>query len=361
MSSGNAIKHNRAAFPKSATATAVSRLTTRAPFASTLRPNLTGGALSRTSGGYSLGGGRLNGARYFSHTPAAPAQVIHNASIAVRAFWLSGQKAQFDGVTAGGEKRYRTISNIQDETIRKINSLPRNAPGSYIDFHLNPTITAFFAPCTGFPVGDYVQQVPGLEDEGFLDVFEDDLKRAAKGYKVILKDIKRLSTLGNLPRSLEKNGVFRVRFPGCDAEAVERLCDEVGVQRGIIHEDSDFNDRVGGHVALMFPFAPTREHTLSSPGGSLRTQAGHDYGDIEYALSSIGESLRSQIGQDYEEVEEDMLDNPWQSGYASMEESSETESLYFAKQSEHPSSSQYEGVEGIIRFIEQCENARRAP
>lgn len=70
-------KYNRAAFPKSATATAVSRLTSRAPFASTLRPNLTGGALPRTAGGYSLGGGRTGGARYFSHTPAAPAQVIN--------------------------------------------------------------------------------------------------------------------------------------------------------------------------------------------------------------------------------------------------------------------------------------------
>jgi hypothetical protein len=73
-------KHNRAAFPKSATATAVSRLTSRAPFASTLRPNLTGGAFPRTAGGYSLGGGRTGGARYFSHTPAAPAQVVNVSS-----------------------------------------------------------------------------------------------------------------------------------------------------------------------------------------------------------------------------------------------------------------------------------------
>jgi hypothetical protein len=74
-------KYNRSAFPTSSTATAVSRLTTRAPFASTLRPNLTGGAFPRTAGGYCLGSGRIGGARYFSHTPAAPAQVINVKSI----------------------------------------------------------------------------------------------------------------------------------------------------------------------------------------------------------------------------------------------------------------------------------------
>lgn len=70
-------KYDRSSFPRSATAAAVSRLTTRTPFASTLRPNLTGGAIPRTAGGYSLGGGRVGGARYFSHTPAAPAQVLN--------------------------------------------------------------------------------------------------------------------------------------------------------------------------------------------------------------------------------------------------------------------------------------------
>lgn len=75
--SQHAPKYNRSTFPTSATATAVSRLTSRAPFASTLRPNLTGGAFPRTAGGYGLGSGRIGGARYFSHTPTAPAQVIN--------------------------------------------------------------------------------------------------------------------------------------------------------------------------------------------------------------------------------------------------------------------------------------------
>jgi hypothetical protein len=147
----NGVKYDRSSFPKSAIGTAVTRLTTRAPFASTLRPNLTGGALPRTAGGYSLGGGRAGGARYFSHTPAAPAQVVHNVNAAVRAFWLSGQKARFDGVSSAGNKQYRTITNLQEETFSQMNKVSKFAPGSYIDFHINPTVTALSPLGAAFP------------------------------------------------------------------------------------------------------------------------------------------------------------------------------------------------------------------
>lgn len=340
MSTGSehAIKYNRAAFPKSATATAVSQLTIRAPFASTLRPNLTGGALPRTAGGYSIGGGGTGGARYFSHCPAAPAQVVNNVSQGVRAFWVSGQKAQFDGMTPSGEKRYRNITNLQEETGRKMQSVSRNAPGSFIDFPLNPTVTALTPLAATFPFSSTMaQSPPTLNTEGFLDLLSVDFSRALKDLAATMNDLKRLAILGDLPITLEEKSVLRVRFPGCDAEIVERLCDEVGVQRGIIYQDKDFDSSAGTHIALMFPFAPTSEHKLSSPGGSLRSQTGHDY----------------------EELEDDIVENPWLEGYESMETASEGESVYFTKPSQPHSSSGYEGVEGIYRFLEQCDNARR--
>lgn len=339
MSTGpeNAVKYNRANFPTSSTATAVSRLTSRAPFASTLRPNLTGGTLSRTSGGYSLGGGRTNGARYFSHTPAAPAQVVNNVSAAVRAFWLSGQKAQFDGMTPAGEKRYRSITNLQEETGRKMKAVSRYAPGSFIDFSVNPTVTALSPLGAGFPFGSAMERsAPNLNTEGFLDVLSVDFSRALKDLAATMNDLKRLSSLGDLPVTLEAKSILRVRFPGCDAETVERLCDEVGVQRGIIYQDQDFDTSAGCQMALMFPYAPTSEHTLSSPGGSLRSQSGHDFENID-----------------------DIAENPWVEGYESMEEASESGSAYFTKPSEHQHSSDYEGLEGIYRFLEQCDNSRR--
>ncbi len=321
----HAIKFNRASFPPSATARALSRLTSRAPFASTLRPNLTGGTLSRTSGGYSLGGGRVNGARYFSHTPAAPAQVFNNVSVAVRAFLVSGQKAQFDGFTPAGEKRYRSVTSLQDETAWKIQPVAVKAPGSFIDFSkhillfveiwaalgidlffsgITPTVTALTPHGTAFPFGSTMEQsAPHLNMEGFLDVLSVDFSRAFMDLVATVNDLKRLSSLGDLPIVLEESSILRVRFPGCDLDTVERLCDEVGVQRGIIKQDPDFDRTTSSHMALMFPLASTSEHTQSSPGGSLRSQSDNDYEEIE-----------------------NMADLE---GYETMEDASESASAYF--------------------------------
>jgi hypothetical protein len=178
---------------------------------------------------------------------------------------------------------------------------------------------------------------PHLKTEGFLDILSVDFARALKDLSVTLNDLKRLSSLGDLLITLEHKSILRVRFPGCDAGIVERLCDEVGVQRGIIYQDEDFDSSAGTHMALLFPYAPMSERTLSSPGGSLRSQSGHDF----------------------EEVEEEILDNPWLDGYDSMDSISEGESAYFSKLSPQQNSTDYEGLEGIYRFIEQCDSARR--
>ena len=327
----NASRYDRASLPKSVTATAVSRLTTRAPFASILRPNLTGGALPRTAGGYSIGGGGAGGARYFSHTPAAPAQVVNNVSAACRAFWLSGQKAQFTGMNAAGEKRFRSVSTLQDEVLQKVR---KAAPGSFIDFSLKPTITAL-SPLSGAFAFDAAeeQSAPSLNTEGLLDVLSVDFSRALKDFAAVMNDLKRLKSLGDLPITLEEGSKIRVKFPGCDADTVERLCDEMGVQRGVIHQDPRFMQSVGGEVALRFPFASTSEHTLSSPGGSRRSQTGLDMDEMD-------------------EFEE----NPWLEGYESMDESDVTS---FPRPSQLHSSSSFEGVEGIHKFLEQCDRARR--
>jgi len=324
---GHAAKFSRSSFPRSAAATAVSQLTTRVPFASTLRPSFAG-AIPRTAGGYTIGGGRIGGVRYFSHTPAAPAQVIHNVSASVRAFWLSGQKAQFDGMSPAGEKRYRTITRFQEDSGSKMRSMPRSAPGSFIDFHVNPTITAL-SPL-GAVVPSIQQPVRNLNTEGLLDVLSVDFARALKDLAATMNDLKSLSTLGDLSITLEQKSILRVRFPGCDIETVERLCDEVGVQRGIIHQDPDF-DNAG--IALIFPFAPTSK--LTSPWGSLGSETGHDFETVE--------------------------ESPWLEGYESMENSShyDQESVYFTKQSELRNSSSYEGLEGIYRFLEECDNSKR--
>jgi hypothetical protein len=147
------------------------------------------------------------------------------------------------------------------------------------------------------------QSAPHLNMEGFLDVLSVDFSRAFMDLVATVNDLKRLSSLGDLPIVLEESSILRVRFPGCDLDTVERLCDEVGVQRGIIKQDPDFDRTTSSHMALMFPLASTSEHTQSSPGGSLRSQSDNDYEEIE-----------------------NMADLE---GYETMEDASESASAYF--------------------------------
>ncbi|KAI1330250.1 hypothetical protein F5Y16DRAFT_363569 [Xylariaceae sp. FL0255] len=320
---------------------AVSQLPGRAPFASTLRPNLTGGALPRSSGGYGFGTGR-SGARYFSHAPAPQAQVIQNVSAAVRAFWISGQKAQFDGYSPRGEKQYRAVSAMQEECSRKMASVPRHAAGSFIDFRLNPTITslsplagAFPFPSAAFPAEEIKALVTTtLNTDGFLDVLSVDFARALQDLTATLADIKKLSALGDLPIQLEKGYILRVRFPGVDAETVESLCDDLGLTRGIVHEDPDFDAEVGVPMALKFPYAP--ESRITSPGGSLRSEDSFPREEELFGHFSVIEEM-----------------NPWLSsldleGYESM-------SPPFSS-GEH-CSEDFEGLQGVYRFIEECDRA----
>lgn len=330
-------RFNRANFPRSNTSQRVAQLTGRAPFASTLRPNLTGGAFPRTQGGYSLGG---SGARYFSHTPAAPAQVVQNVSFAMRAFCLSGQKVRFDGLNARGENQFKACSALEEEAWSKLSSARRPIPGSFVDFHLSPTVTALSPLAAAFP---FPSAIDGLRPEsvaaatlctdGFLDVLSGDFARALMDLSAIFNDLKKLAGLGDLPVILEKTNILRVRFPGVDGDTVERLCDDLGIQRGIVGEDPDFAASSGVPVALKFPFAPETdaEKTITSLGGSLRSLSGHE---LEEAF--------------FEGLDE----NPWlldPEGYASASPP--------LSSGEH-CSDDFEGLEGIYKFLEECDRAK---
>lgn len=335
---------DRSKLPSSNTSRRVAQFSGRAPFASALRPNLTGGAMPRTAGGYSLGGG----ARYFSHTPTAPAQVVQNVSQAMRAFFLSGQRIRYDGTGPRGEAQYRAVSVLEDEAMRKLAAIPKFAPGAYVDFQLSPTITAMSplaaalvqaSTASGFQAET---AIPSLNTEGFLDVLSADFGRALKDLTAIYADLERLSSLGDLPISLESGNLLRVRFPGVDVETVERLCDDIGIQRGIVSQDIGFESATGVRTALKFPFAPDTEKALTSPGGSERSLEGHELDDI----SSLGDESFVHEAFAYENSED-----PWCSetdGYESMSPPTKSE--------QH--SEEYEGLEGIYRFLEECDKAK---
>lgn len=328
----------------------------RAPFASTLRPNLTGGTLTRTSGGYAWGSGRAGGARYFSHGPAAPAQVIHNVSQAIRAFAISGNKAQFDGVSPHtGEKRYKPVSTLQDQVNRTLTRATKASPGSVVSFTVNPTITALSPLSTVKGFASFAQEKESLNQEGLLDVLSVDFSRAVKELAAILKDLQRLSGLGDLPITYESS-TLKVHFPGCDAQTVEAICNELGVQRGVIHQDEEFDSYVGTEIALLFPFAPSRtpsEYSFYDKSVSGRQQQIDWRNMLTPPVKSLnGYSTQSEDGFDFE----DLAENPWvssPSGYESLHASDMEESVDLHTPLE------YQGIEGIYRFMEQCESTHR--
>lgn len=352
----------------------ISRLSSRAPFASTLRPNLTGGTLGRTAGGYAVGAGRFGGARYFSHGPAAPAQVIQNVSQGVRAFFLSGQKVRFDGIDPRtGEKRYKSVSTLQDQVERKMNANMHSAPGSYVDFQVSPTITALSA-VGGVGKQDRSASCDSLNSEGLMDLLSADFARALKDFSAVMNDLKRLSSLGDLPISLHDRSTIRVRFPGCDADTVEQLCCEAGIQRGRVVQDQDFDIRNGADLALLFPFAPsvatsdTDYYFTRAPKSHAQYPADVDWQGMmtpeSCTQSSPGGSRDSGNAISFEDSEL-FGANPWRSStksYSSINISELGDQPFFPEISssgQPESNSAYEGVEGIYKFLAECDEAKR--
>lgn len=299
--------------------------------------------MPRTAGGYSLGGG----ARYFSHTPAAPAQVVQNVSQAMRAFFLSGQKLRYDGMGPRGERQYRAVSRLEDEAMEKFRVCSRSMPGAFIDFKLSPTVTAL-SPLAAAIAQSSNPAVWGseagvdaasLNADGFLSGLSADFDRALKDLSAVLVDVQRLAVLGNLPVAMQGPNTLRVHFPGVDGQTVERLCDDIGIQRGVIGQDPGFDAANGANVALKFPFAPDSERTITSPGGSIRSVESQEFDDI----SSLGDDSFVR-----DAFMDEMANNPW-IGY---------ESASPPAYSQGGASEDFEGLEGIYRFLEECDRAK---
>lgn len=357
------VKFEKSSFPKSRIGTIVQNQSGRAPFASTLRPNLTGGTLGRTAGGYSWGSGRAGGARYFSHGPAAPAQVINNVSQAVRAFLVGGHKAQFDGINPHtGEKRFKTVSALRDQVNRTLNTVPKATPGSYISFDINPTVTALtpLKAVKGF--ASFTQEKESLNNEGLLDILSVDFSRAVKELAAVLKDLQRLSQLGDLPIAYERS-TLKVYFPGCDAGTVETICNEFEVERGVVHQDEDFDSFVGTEIALLFPFAPSQTPSECDFFDRPVADRQHVQPVIDWQHMLSPSALGSDADSTHSEHSWDELDdfaeerNPWlssssPSGYESLH-TSEADELDMHTPLE------YQGVEGMYRFMAQCESSVR--
>ena len=294
--------------------------------------------------------------------PAAPAEVVQNVSQAVRSFWISGQKAQYNGIDPNtSEKRFRAVSTLQESTSRKIKFVPKATPGSHVNFQINPTITALtpmgsvagFSNCedTGMP-----QRT--LNTDGLLDVLSIDFSRALKDLTSVLKDLRSLSALGDLPITYTSSSNLRIHFPGCDGDTVENLCQELGVKRGFVTQDPEFDVFAGTEIALLFPFAPSKPASQvmsDAPSNAepwpnqdlIQYEDMLDQGSNKYSTKSEGSnSLFEDVPLPSDELQAT-------SDYQSMSSPRE----YSGPREADPL--EYHGFEGIYRFIELCDSFGR--
>lgn len=346
-SSASPGRFDRFKLPASNTSRRVAQFSGRAPFANALRPNLTGGALPRSAGGYGIGGG----ARYFSHTPAAPAQVVQNVSQAMRAFFLSGQKLRYDGLDQNNRKQYRAVSSIEDAALNKMKAFPHTAPGAFLDFQLSSTVRALESASAAACVSssatgslETMKDMATLNSDGLMKDLSADFGRALQHLTGCYADLRRLAVLGDLPIEMKKDSL-RVRFPGVDGEAVRRLCDDIGVRRGIVGEDVDFETQLGSSVALKFPFAPVSSPTITSMGGSAPPLNSDSLDDAELSSNEDDSFL-------HEAFADQLVENPWLCG------SEDYESMSPPLSSIEHCSDYSEGSDGIHQFLEECDRAR---
>jgi hypothetical protein len=167
---------------------------------------------------------------------------------------------------------------------------------------------------------------------------------------------------------------------------VENLCRELNIKRGMVGQDENFDTRNGTEMALLFPFAPSNsasEAGLEVPNRPTK-RVKKDRLEWHEMLTppqrgSAGFSHLSATTQShdaFEMIDEAIGQNPWissPSGYSSLHESELLETddpvAYFfqpqrnisvqGRHEVHPGAADgYEGLEGIYRFIEQCDRVR---
>lgn len=286
------------------------------PFASTLRPTLTGGAIPRSTMGYSLGGG----ARFFSHSPAAPAQVFSQVSHAMRAFVNSGK--------GNCLRQNRKMGPVSVRAQLAASLAQQDAPGAYIDFDLSPTMTCIS------PLSVAHRSLGNVE---FLENLTADFDAMMATLIAVNADIRSLSTLGDLPVSLvgPAGSILRVHFRGCDGDFVETLCGEVGVKRGIVHEDERFT------FGMLAPGSVTWEEMMSD---SLPLSSTYSEDGFEDEIKSRITGSESVDDMDYYF---DPADRPVMLASPGLLSSN--------------SSGDYGGLVGIYRFLGECDEYRSRP
>lgn len=301
---------------------------------------------------------------------------------------MNGGKVRFDGLDAkSGEKRFTSISATEDEILRKLEKpLEAFVKGTNLEFHLSPTITALST--TLFPQSGSNELT--LANPEILFNLSADLGNALKDFSAVLTDLRSLSILGALPITLSTTPlglVLTCRFLGCDAESVTRLCDEFSIRRGIVREDEAWQRDRDSEIALLFPFAPGVDTKAPSDDGAMPfgekcpvplseeldwRQMMSPPRSVTSILSATSADEVYDMITDYRSlVDPKQLDNHYTnsaiSGYEGLRGSdfaSDDACLpgqkdFLPQESSGDGSTAFEGLEGIYRFLMECEDTRR--
>ena len=281
----------------------------------------------------------------------------------IRAFFVGGGKARYDGADPStGAKRFRSVTKTEDHVLNSLDKhISGAAKGTNLEFQLSPRVTALL-PSTSQTLGS----------TNILEVLSVDFARALKDLSLTLSDLRRLSALGSLPLTLtstSKGPILSVRFPGCDAETVIRLCEELGVFQGIVREDECWEHEKDVEMALLFPFAPTS----SEHGGSAYFEQPQQV-TVDTVIAPeqvewqgmLSPSLEDSVAS-FEHVMPVFHEEGSHSGYESMRESDFADDDPYVRHNHHASSpaarksgsasENYEGLEGIYRFLQECDAA----
>ena len=136
------------------------------------------------------------------------------------------------------------------------------------------------------------------------------------------------------------------------------MCDELNITRGTVTQDEAFDAFAGTEIALLFPFAPS-EGASECESLFEYEPAPHKHSPFIHLEDMLtpSESARAYSTHSDSGLENVLAEDPWlsdPSGFESIRSGSEI-------QSDHGKGNplEYQGLEGIYRFIEQCDAVRR--